>query len=147
MVDDGRERVRRAAGERTHARWGGAVAPPESFDIEPEDDFAHWDDARESEERWAARSSEYLPAELDRRGRARAHGNWRDEASVGYVWTPRVAAGWSPYSSGHWTWTPYGWTWVPYETWGWAPSHYGRWGVSASFGWYWAPGRAWGPAG
>ncbi len=146
VVDDGRERVRLAAGERTHARWGGAAAPPESFDIEPEDDFARWDDARESEERWAARSSEYLPAELDPyAGELERNGNWRYEASAGYVWTPSVAAGWSPYSSGHWSWTPYGWTWVPYETWGWAPSHYGRWGFSASFGWYWAPGSVWGP--
>jgi hypothetical protein len=56
-----------------------------------------------------------------------------------------VAAGWSPYSNGNWSWTPYGWTWIPYEPWGWAPSHYGRWGFSVSFGWYWAPGRVWGP--
>ena len=61
------------------------------------------------------------------------------------MWVPRVEVGWRPYSNGQWTWTPYGWTWVPYESWGWVPSHYGRWGVSASFGWYWVPGRAWGP--
>ena len=52
----------------------------------------------------------------------------------------------SPTRNGHWAWTPYGYTWVPYERWGWAPSHYGRWGMSASFGWYWVPGRTWGPA-
>ena len=110
------------------------------------DDFASWDEAREAEERWASRSSEYLPAELDPyAGELERNGSWRFEASAGYVWTPRVAWGWSPYTNGHWSWTPYGWTWVPYETWGWAPSHYGRWGFSASFGWYWAPGRTWGP--
>jgi hypothetical protein len=145
-LDDGRERVRLAAGERTLARWGEAAAAPEPFEIGPEDDFARWDDARESEERWAARSSEYLPAELDPyAGELERNGSWRFEASVGYVWVPRVAAGWSPYANGHWSWTPYGWTWVPYETWGWAPFHYGRWGFSVGFGWYWAPGRVWGP--
>ena len=61
------------------------------------------------------------------------------------MWSPRVAAGWSPYSNGYWSWTPYGWTWIPNEPWGWAPFHYGRWGFSAGFGWYWAPGRTWGP--
>jgi hypothetical protein len=147
VLDDGRERVRLSEGERTYARWGGGAEQPESFEIEPEDDFARWDDERESEERWAARSSEYLPAELDPyAGELDRNGSWRYEAAVGYVWSPRVAVGWSPYTSGHWSWTPYGWTWVPYETWGWAPSHYGRWGFSASFGWYWSPGRTWGPA-
>jgi hypothetical protein len=147
LFDDGRSRVRLAAGERTFARWGGEAAAPESFDVEPEDDFASWDDAREAEERQAARSSEYLPAELDPyAGELERNGSWRYEAAVGYVWTPRVAAGWSPYTSGQWSWTPYGWTWIPYETWGWAPSHYGRWGFSASFGWYWSPASVWGPA-
>ena len=147
VVDDGRERVRLSAGERTVARWGGEAAPPEPFDIEPEDGFARWDEEREAEERLAARSSEYLPAELDPyAGELERNGSWRFEASAGYVWAPRVAASWSPYTSGQWSWTPYGWTWVPYESWGWAPSHYGRWGFSASFGWYWSPGHAWGPA-
>ena len=146
VVDDGRGRVRLSSGEQTVVRWGGAAASPEPFDISPEDDFARWDEAREAEERWASRSSEYLPAELDPyAGELERNGSWGFEASVGYVWTPRVAAGWSPYSSGHWSWTPYGWTWVPYETWGWAPFHYGRWGFSVGVGWYWAPGRVWGP--
>lgn len=147
VVDGGGERVRLSAGERTVSRWGGEAAAPEAFDIEPEDGFARWDDEREAEERLAARSSEYLPAELDPyAGELERNGSWRFEASAGYVWAPRVAASWSPYTSGHWSWTPYGWTWVPYESWGWAPSHYGRWGFSASFGWYWSPGHAWGPA-
>jgi hypothetical protein len=146
VLDDGRGRVQLAAGERTFARWGEAAEAPQPFEIGQEDDFARWDDTRESEERWAARSSEYLPAELDPyAGELERNGSWRFEASVGYVWAPRVAAGWSPYANGHWSWTPYGWTWVPYETWGWAPFHYGRWGFSVAFGWYWAPGRVWGP--
>src|SRR5262245_30441823 len=43
VLDDGRERVRLSEGERSYARWGGAAEQPESFDIEPEDDFARWD--------------------------------------------------------------------------------------------------------
>jgi hypothetical protein len=145
-LDDGRGRVRLAAGERVFARWGEPAGEAQAFDIGEGDDFARWDELRESEERWAARSSEYLPAELDPyAGELERNGSWRYEASVGYVWAPRVAASWSPYTYGHWSWTPYGWTWVPYEAWGWAPFHYGRWGFSVSFGWYWAPGRAWGP--
>ena len=101
---------------------------------------------RESEERSAARSSEYLPDELDAyAGEFERNGQWQYESTVGYVWVPRVESGWQPYSNGQWAWTPYGYTWVPNERWGWAPSHYGRWGLSASFGWYWMPGRTWGP--
>ena len=147
VLDDGRQRVRLAAGERTFARWGAAAEEPRRFEPAGEDDdFARWDGARESEERWAARSSEYLPDELDAyAGEFERNGAWQYEGSVGYVWIPRVEVGWQPYSNGHWAWTPYGYTWVPYERWGWAPSHYGRWGHSMSFGWYWVPGRTWGP--
>ena len=148
VLDDGRQPVRLAAGERTFARWGAPAEEPQRFDPGEErgDDFAAWDVGRESEGRWASRSSEYLPDELDAyAGEFERNGTWQYEAAVGYVWVPRVAVGWQPYWNGHWAWTPYGWTWVPYEPWGWAPSHYGRWGLSASFGWYWMPGRTWGP--
>ena len=94
---------------------------------------------------WAANSSRYLPEELESYApEFDTHGSWVYEQPVGYVWQPRVAAGWAPYTNGRWTWTSYGWTWVPYETWGWAPHHYGRWGFSVSLGWYWAPGTVWG---
>ncbi len=146
LFDDGRERVRLSAGERAFSRGGEEPEEPRPFDLGEQDDFARWDEERESQERWAARSSEYLPAELDPyAGEFESHGSWRFEAAVGYVWTPRVSVGWSPYTNGHWSWTSYGWTWVPYETWGWAPFHYGRWGFSVGVGWYWAPGRVWGP--
>jgi hypothetical protein len=145
-LDDGRRQVRLAAGERTYARWGAEAEEPRRFDPEENDEFARWDGLRETEDRWAARSSEYLPDELDAyAGEFESNGNWQYESTAGYVWIPRVAAGWQPYSNGHWAWTPYGWTWVPYEGWGWAPFHYGRWGFSVSWGWYWSPGRAWGP--
>ena len=148
VLDDGRRQVRLAAGERTFARWGAEAEEPRRFEPGGEnDDFSQWDGMRESEERSAARSSEYLPDELDAyAGEFERNGQWQYESTVGYVWIPRVELGWQPYSNGQWAWTPYGYTWVPYERWGWAPSHYGRWGLSASFGWYWTPGRTWGPA-
>ena len=147
VLDDGRRQVRLAAGERTFARWGAEAEEPRRFEPGGEnDDFSQWDGMRESEERSAARSSEYLPDELDAyAGEFERNGQWQYESTVGYVWIPRVEIGWQPYSNGRWAWTPYGYTWVPYERWGWAPSHYGRWGQSASFGWYWVPGRTWGP--
>jgi hypothetical protein len=147
VLDDGKRRVRLAAGERTFARWGAEAEEPRRFEPGGEnDEFAQWDGMRESEERSAARSSEYLPDELDAyAGEFERNGQWQYESAVGYVWVPRVGVGWQPYSNGQWAWTPYGYTWVPNERWGWAPSHYGRWGQSASFGWYWMPGRTWGP--
>jgi hypothetical protein len=146
-LDDGRQQVRIAAGERTYARWGGEAEEPRRFDPAEDDDFARWDGMRESEDRWAAGSSGHLPDELDAyAGEFESNGTWRYEGTAGgYVWVPQVAIGWQPYSNGYWAWTPYGWTWVPYEPWGWAPFHYGRWDYSASFGWYWMPGRHWGP--
>jgi hypothetical protein len=73
------------------------------------------------------------------------YGDWQpanqDNQGYGAVWYPRgVAAGWTPYSNGHWAWVaPWGWTWVEAEPWGFAPFHYGRWAV---FGgrWGWVPG-------
>lgn len=145
--DDGQGELRLAAGERTWARWGERATEPERFDLAEGDAFAEWDARRDSEERMAAASSRYLPPELDAyTGEFERNGSWRYDVAVGNVWTPYVAAGWQPYSNGHWEWTPYGWTWIPYETWGWVPSHYGRWGYSVSYGWYWVPGRTWGPA-
>jgi len=146
VLDDGRERTRLAAGERTFARWGAPAEEPRRFDFSERDDFARWDDQREAEDGWAVRSSEYLPDELDPyAGEFERNGSWQYEASAGYVWVPRVAVGWQPYWNGRWAWTPYGWTWIAYDPWGWAPFHYGRWGLSVSFGWYWIPGRTWGP--
>jgi uncharacterized protein DUF6600/FecR-like protein len=146
-LDDGQRQVRLAAGERTFARWGGAAEEPSRFDPAEDDDFARWDGMRESEDRWAANSTEHLPDELGAyAGEFESNGRWRYEGDAGgYVWFPQVPAGWQPYSNGYWAWTPYGWTWIPSESWGWAPFHYGRWDFSASLGWYWMPGRHWGP--
>ena len=144
-LDTGRDHVRLAAGERTWARWGDGPSEPAPFDRYAQDDFGQWDGDLESREAWAANSRRYLPEELEPYApEFDNNGTWAYEEPVGYVWQPRVTAGWSPYSNGRWIWTSYGWTWVPYEPWGWVPHHYGRWGFSVSLGWYWAPGSIWG---
>jgi len=74
------------------------------------------------------------------------YGRWETHASYGEVWRPRVAAGWRPYTTGHWVYTDYGWTWAADESWGWAPFHYGRWYRDPSLGWGWVPGNVWAPA-
>ncbi|MBC8044975.1 MAG: hypothetical protein IAF08_16170 [Rhizobacter sp.] len=73
-------------------------------------------------------------------------GEWFTYPSYGYVWRPRVAAGWRPYTNGRWVLTNYGWTWVANERWGWAPFHYGRWFHDDFYGWVWRPDTVWGPA-
>jgi hypothetical protein len=68
------------------------------------------------------------------------NGDWRPAPEYGYVWYPRVDAGWAPYHQGHWAWIdPWGWTWVEDENWGYAPFHYGRW-ISIGGRWGWIPG-------
>jgi hypothetical protein len=69
------------------------------------------------------------------------YGNWQNLSDYGYVWQPRVDAGWTPYQQGYWEMDdPYGLTWVSDEPWGYAPYHYGRW-VNVSNQWYWVPDR------
>lgn len=82
---------------------------------------------------------------VERLGR---HGRWVTVATYGQVWVPSgVAAGWRPYSLGHWVYTDaYGWTWVSDEPFGWATYHYGRWVFLEPQGWVWVPGTVWGPA-
>jgi hypothetical protein len=74
-------------------------------------------------------------------------GDWV-EYEDGHVWVPnKVAAGWQPYTRGHWVFAKgIGWTWVSDEPWGWATYHYGRWGYKDDIGWYWVPGTVWAPA-
>ena len=69
------------------------------------------------------------------------YGDWHNMDQYGYVWSPRVDAGWMPYQSGYWyTDYPYGPTWVSSEPWGYAPYHYGRWAFIGDR-WYWVPDR------
>jgi hypothetical protein len=139
-------RVRLEAGERVVAR-GGEVYDAERFHRGEEDDFARWDQERQSEIGLARHAREYLPEDVSPYAdEFQAYGTWYHEPEIGYVWRPYVEADWVPYSQGRWIWTAYGWTWVPFEPWGWAPFHYGRWGYAHGLGWYWIPGRAWGPA-
>ncbi|HEX8042175.1 DUF6600 domain-containing protein [Candidatus Deferrimicrobium sp.] len=71
------------------------------------------------------------------------YGEWVDVPTYGYVWRPRVAAGWSPYVYGRWVWiSPYGWTWVSNEPWGWYPYRCGYWLTDPVFGWVWSPFNA-----
>src|SRR5215470_13974053 len=68
------------------------------------------------------------------------YGEWRNDASYGAYWVPRVAVGWEPYHVGHWAYVvPWGWTWVDDAPWGFAPFHYGRWMVVGGV-WGWYPG-------
>ena len=70
----------------------------------------------------------------------REYGDWVYAPAYGYVWRPKVAAGWSPYVYGRWLWIPpYGWTWVSYEPWGWYPYRCGYWVDDPAFGWVWTP--------
>jgi hypothetical protein len=74
------------------------------------------------------------------------HGQWVDTPE-GFVWVPRVHAGWRPYyDDGHWAYTNSGWAWVSEYNWGWAPFHYGRWRFDNFYGWTWTPGYQWAPA-
>lgn len=75
------------------------------------------------------------------------YGTWMDHGQYGYVWIPRVDAGFVPYASnGYWINTQYGNTWVSDYDWGWAPFHYGRWFFDDFYGWMWVPDTTWGPA-
>jgi hypothetical protein len=75
------------------------------------------------------------------------YGTWMDHGQYGYVWIPRVDAGFVPYgTNGYWINTTYGNTWVSDYDWGWAPFHYGRWFFDDFHGWMWVPDTTWGPA-
>ncbi len=68
------------------------------------------------------------------------YGTWSETPDYGWIWAPRVNAGWAPYHQGRWAWVePWGWTWIDEAPWGFAPFHYGRWAYWRS-GWVWVPG-------
>lgn len=110
------------------------------------DDFWSWVDSRRHPR--SGRSAEHIDVRYSNRTAVLdAYGEWVfvDDFSS-WMWRPRVALGWTPYSHGRWYWTPVGWNWVSYEPWGWYPSHYGSWYFDAGFGWVWGWDRVWGPA-
>jgi hypothetical protein len=141
--EQGRSDVR--AGEQTFARPETAPTQPYVFNSAAWDAFDRWSEDRRTQR--LGRSAQYLPADV--RSYAATfdtYGAWQYEPAYGYVWYPRVAAGWRPYYHGRWaTLRPYGWTWIAADPWGWPTHHYGRWGFSAGV-WFWIPGRHWGPA-
>jgi uncharacterized protein DUF6600/FecR-like protein len=141
--EDGRALVR--AGERAFARAGAQPSQPYVFNSAAWDDFDQWSENRRDQRLGV--SAQYLPPDVQPYSATfDNYGYWRHEPAYGYVWYPRVVAGWRPYYRGRWaTLPPYGWTWIAHDPWGWPTHHYGRWGFSAG-SWFWIPGNHWGAA-
>ncbi len=76
------------------------------------------------------------------------YGDWDYNSTYSsYVWRPRVAIGWQPYSYGSWYSTPIGLSWWSSDPWGWYPYHYGNWFFDAGWNsWCWSPGYVYSPA-
>jgi hypothetical protein len=105
----------------------------------PPDDLEMWSQARDRREE-QSQSVRYTSREMIGYEDLDANGSWRQMPGYGWVWTPRVSAGWAPYHYGHWVWAePWGWTWVDDAPWGFAPFHYGRWAQAGGM-WFWVPG-------
>ena len=135
------------AGERLTLRGGERVIyadrrvdGPFRYQRAHADDFDRWCDERSAELNRIARNHDRLPDELDGYGdELDRNGEWVYDEPQGYVYVPRVARDWAPYTYGRWVYTLYGWTWVADEPWGFVTSHYGRWGYSSRIGWHWMP--------
>jgi hypothetical protein len=112
--------------------------PPDIQDANQPDDFDSFVSSRDLLE--DVPPSRYVSPDMVGYEDLNANGDWHNTADYGPVWTPRVAAGWTPYHDGHWAWVePWGWTWVDNEPWGFAPFHYGRWAY-VNDSWSWCPG-------
>jgi hypothetical protein len=115
------------------------TAPPDVRDANPPDAFDAFTDQRNLWEDQAP-APVHVPTEMVGYQDLDANGSWRNEPDYGWVWAPRVRAGWAPYHEGHWAWvSPWGWTWIDDAPWGFAPFHYGRWAYVRA-GWVWIPG-------
>ena len=139
LTNLGGSRVTLRGGERLRYADGRVDGP---FRNQPAtvDSFDRWCDERSAELSRAARRDDRLPSELDGYGdELERNGDWVYDEPEGYVYVPRVSAGWAPYTYGRWVYTLYGWTWVADEPWGFVTSHYGRWGYSSRVGWRWLP--------
>ncbi|MEM8512543.1 hypothetical protein RCH14_001859 [Massilia sp. MP_M2] len=114
------------------------------------DNFDDWSLTRD-QALVAAQSSRHIGTEMTGYEELDRYGSWSTSSDYGSLWTPQVAADWTPYRDGSWTFiAPWGWTWVDNAPWGYAPFHYGRW-VQVRDRWAWAPGRlerrpVWSPA-
>jgi uncharacterized protein DUF6600 len=105
----------------------------------PPDDFEFWCQQRDRREE-QSQSVRHVSREMIGYEDLDANGVWSEVPDYGWVWAPRVNAGWAPYRDGHWAWVePWGWTWVDDAPWGFAPFHYGRW-ANAGGAWFWVPG-------
>ena len=106
------------------------------------DEFDSWSLERERREERAetSQTARYVAPDVTGYEDLEDNGTWNSEPEYGYVWTPRVAIGWAPYSYGRWAWvSPWGWTWIDDARWGYAPFHYGRW-AHVRNRWCWVPG-------
>ena len=122
--------------------YGTGLSDYEPLLAQREDALDRW--ARERDRRLDnSKSARYLSSNVVGYEDLDANGIWRLDPKYGNVWIPnRVAADWTPYRNGHWTWVdPWGWTWVDDAPWGYAVSHYGRWARLGS-SWGWVPGPA-----
>lgn len=138
FTPQGSERLR--SGRTMLAR--GSAAEPEYQTVSAIRDDG-WDQWNAERDRYYTRATSYQYVDSSVYGAEDldAYGSWVNEDPYGWVWSPRVAVGWAPYSFGRWTWIDwYGWSWVSYDPWGWAPFHYGRWFYSQPRGWCWYPG-------
>lgn len=150
-VRDGEATINRNEGPLTvaaHQRVAIESGDTPRYELEPapaDDEWDHWVEERAGQLA-AAKSREHLGPDAPASGvmgdsELDAYGGWNQVPDYGWVWAPRVAAGWAPYQTGRWIWQePWGWTWVSYESWGWLPYHYGRWIVVSPLGWVWVPG-------
>ena len=117
----------------------------EQLQLLPADALDQFDQDRDRRRQRFFAGNPYVSPDMIGAADLEDYGDWQpanqDNQGYGAVWYPRgVAAGWTPYSNGHWAWVaPWGWTWIEAEPWGFAPFHYGRW---ANFGgrWGWVPG-------
>ena len=133
----GVERV--PAGQTMLAR--GPVDNPE-FQVTTAIARDEWDVFNERRNRELLQSQSYNYVSRDIAGAEDLdnYGQWNNDSAYGQVWTPRVAADWSPYRLGRWGYEDYyGWTWISSDPWGWAPYHYGSW-FRGNYGWSWCPG-------
>ena len=103
------------------------------------DSFEMWCQDRDTREE-RSQSVEHVSRETVGYEDLDAAGSWSDAPDYGWVWAPRVNAGWAPYREGRWAWVePWGWTWIDDAPWGFAPFHYGRWAMYRG-SWVWVPG-------
>jgi hypothetical protein len=143
FTDDGSTRVR--PGERAYASAGLLPSYTYAFNSASLDDFDRWADGQPDDR--AGVSSQYLPPDMREYSTTfDEYGDWQYAQPYGYVWYPRVAAGWRPYYNGRWVSYPrYGWTWIGTDAFAWPTHHYGRWGFASGV-WFWIPASRWAPA-